>query len=249
VQRQVIHFFERMCQVANTVVVSFVPWVLLPAWRPTSFPAALPALHSRKTHLQRGGCDLEAEAQLIVQRASLRWLAQRHPSWTRQELATTLGKSLAWVKKWLKRLREAEPGDVMALHARSRARTTPPVSIASQTAVVQRILEIRESPPENLHRVPGPEAIVSYLHRDPALQKAGVRLPRSQTTVWKILRTFGCIAHEPRRKPRPLERKHPGEEVQLDLKDAITVPADPPSASSSMWWKSPTLSMRAPRSG
>jgi hypothetical protein len=192
---------------------------------------------------------METEAQLIVQRASLRWLAQRHPSWTRQELATTLGKSLAWVKKWLKRLREAEPGDVMALHARSRARTTPPVSIASQTAVVQRILEIRESPPENLHRVPGPEAIVSYLHRDPALPKAGVRLPRSQTTVWKILRTFGCIAHEPRRKPRPLERKQPGEEVQLDLKDATTVPADPRSASGSMWWKSPILSMRAPRSG
>jgi transposase len=190
---------------------------------------------------------METEAQLIVQRASLRWLAQRHPSWTQRELATTLGKSLAWVKKWLKRLREAEPGDVMALHA--RARKTPPASIASQTAVVQRILEIRESPPENLQRVPGPETIVSYLHRDPALQMAGVRLPRSQTTVWKILRTFGCIVHEPRRKPKPLERKHPGEEVQLDLKDATTVPADPRSASGSMWWKSPILSMRAPRSG
>ena len=54
-----------------------------------------------------------------------------------------------------------------------------------------------------------------------------MRLPRSQTTVWKILRRFGCIAHEPRRKPKPLDRKHPGEEVQLDLKDATTVPADP----------------------
>ena len=170
---------------------------------------------------------METEAQLIVQRASLRWLTQRHPSWTQPELATTLGKSLAWVKKWLKRLREAEPGDVMVLHARSRARKTPPASIASQTSVVQRILEMRDAPPENLHRVPGPEAIVSYLHRDAELQKADVRLPRSQTTVWKILRRFGCIAHEPRRKPKPLERKQPGEEVQLDLKDATTVPADP----------------------
>ncbi len=169
---------------------------------------------------------METEAQLIMQRASLRWLAQQHPSWTQQELAMTVGKSLAWVKKWLKRLREAKPTDVMVLHARSRARKTPPASIASQTAVVQRILEIRESPPENLHRVPGPEAILYYLHRDPALQKAGVRLPRSQTTVWKILRLFGCIVQEHRRKPKPLERKQPGEEVQLDLKDATTVPAD-----------------------
>ena len=43
---------------------------------------------------------METEAQLIVQRASLRGLAQQHPSWTQQDLATALGKSLAWVKKW-----------------------------------------------------------------------------------------------------------------------------------------------------
>jgi len=58
----------------------------------------------------------------------------------------------------------------MVLHARSRARKTPPASITSQTAVVQRILEMRESLPENLHRVPRPEAILYYLHRDPALR-------------------------------------------------------------------------------
>jgi hypothetical protein len=66
----------------------------------------------------------------------------------------------------------------MVLHARSRARKTPPASIASQTAVVQRIVEIGESPPENLHRVRGPEAILYSVHRDPELRKAGVRLPR-----------------------------------------------------------------------
>jgi hypothetical protein len=49
---------------------------------------------------------METEAQLIVQRASLRWLAQRYPTWTQPDLATALGKSLAWVKKWLKRLRD-----------------------------------------------------------------------------------------------------------------------------------------------
>jgi len=170
---------------------------------------------------------LETEAQLIVKRASLHWLAQQHPDWTRQELATALNKSLGWVKKWLKRLREAASDDVMALHARSRARKTPPASIASQTLVVQRILEMRENPPENLHRVPGPEAIIYYLHRDPELQKAGVRLPRSQTTVWKILRMFGCIAKAPHRTSKPLSPKQPGEEAQFDVKDATTVSADP----------------------
>ena len=113
----------------------------------------------------------------------------------------------------------------MTLHSRSRARHTPPASIASQPAVVQRILEIRLAPPENLQRVPGPEAILYYVHRDPALHQAGVRLPRSQTTIWKILRQAGCIAQGRRRKPKPLEPRQPGEEVQFDLKDASSVQA------------------------
>jgi hypothetical protein len=168
-----------------------------------------------------------SEADLIAKRAALRWFAERHPYWTHQELADALGMSRPWVSKWLQRLRQADPGDVMTLHSRSRARHTPPASIASQPAVVQRILEIRTDPPENLQRVPGPEAILYYLHRDPSLIHADVRLPRSQTTIWKILRQLGCIEEDRRRKPRPLEPRQPGEEVQFDLKDASSVPADP----------------------
>jgi hypothetical protein len=128
------------------------------------------------------------------------------------------------VSKWFQRLHQADPDASMALHSRSRARHTP-ASIVSQPAVVQRILEIRLAPPENLQRVPGPEAILQYVHRDPALQQAGVRLPRSQTTIWKILRQAGCIAQNRRRKPKPLEPRQPGEEVQFDLKDARSVQA------------------------
>jgi hypothetical protein len=122
------------------------------------------------------------EADLIVKRATLRWLVQRHPHWSHQALATALQMSRSWVSKWLQRIRQADPADVMALHSRTPARHTPPASIASQLAVVQRILQIRSAPPENLQRVPGPEAILYYLQRDPFLTQAGVRLPRSQTS-------------------------------------------------------------------
>jgi hypothetical protein len=118
------------------------------------------------------------EADLIVKRATLRWLAEHHPTWTHQDLAAGLQMSRSWVSKWRKLLRQADPQDVMALHARTPARHTPPTSIASQLALVQRILEIRTTPPEHLQRVPGPEAILSYLQRDSALQSAGVHLPR-----------------------------------------------------------------------
>ncbi len=100
------------------------------------------------------------EADLIAKRATLCWLAQRHPHWTHHDLAAVVGMSRSWVSKWLHRLRHADPHDAMALHSRSRARHTPPTSIASQPAVVQRILEIRTAPPEYLCRVPGPEAIL-----------------------------------------------------------------------------------------
>src|SRR5215472_455539 len=150
-----------------------------------------------------------SEAELIAKRAALCWLAQQHPECTHQDLADALSMSRSWVSKWLRRLRQADPGDVMTLHSRSRARHTPPPSIASQPVVVQRILEIRLSPPENLRRVPGPEAILYYVHRDPALQRAGVRLPRSQTTIWKILCQAGYIEKDRRRKPRPLELRQP----------------------------------------
>jgi primosomal protein N' len=119
-----------------------------------------------------------SEADLIAKRAALGWLAQRHPQWTRNALAAALSMSSSWVKKWLRRRREADPTDVMVMHSRSRARHTPPASIASQPAVVRRILEIRLTPPDHLQRVPGPEAILYYVHRDPALQSAGMRLPR-----------------------------------------------------------------------
>jgi hypothetical protein len=168
-----------------------------------------------------------SEAELIAKRATLRWLVHQHPEWTHQDLADALKMSRSWIRKWLRRLRRADPTDVMALHSRSRARHTPPSSIASQPAVVQRILQIRMEPPENLQRVPGPEAILYFVHRDPVLKAAGVRLPRSQTTIWKILRQAGCIQQGHRRKPKPLELRQPGEEVQFDLKDGSQVPADP----------------------
>jgi hypothetical protein len=127
-----------------------------------------------------------SEADLLAKRATLRWLAKPHPEWTHQDLADALDMSRSWVSKWLQRLRRANPDDVMALHSRSRARHTPQVSIASQPAIVQRILEIRLAPPENLQRVPGPEAILSYVHRDPALQQAGVLCWLLETSVHKI---------------------------------------------------------------
>ena len=161
----------------------------------------------------------------IADRATLQRLLQLHPEWTQQELANWIGHSKGWVKKWKKRLREAPPGDVRVLFGKPLGRTTPYQQ--TDPEVEERILAIRDAPPENLKRTPGPRAILYYLPRDPHLQQRTETLPRSTRTIWKILCRNDRIHQQKRRKHKPLERPLPLEEVQMDFKDVSSVPADP----------------------
>jgi hypothetical protein len=154
------------------------------------------------------------EAEWMAKRATLRWLLYTYPQWTQNEYAAFLHCSVGWVKKWKKRLKEAPPDDLSVLHARSRARRTP--FPAPDPAVVARIVQIRQAPPENLQRVPGSRTILYYLHRDPDLQAQGLRVPRSARTIWKILRKLGLILDPPAARHRPLPPREPLEEVQID---------------------------------
>jgi hypothetical protein len=51
------------------------------------------------------------EADLVADRAHLRNLLHEHPDGPRQEYADQIGRSLGWIKKWMKRLRGAAPDD------------------------------------------------------------------------------------------------------------------------------------------
>jgi hypothetical protein len=104
----------------------------------------------------RGVVALE-EADLVADRARLRKLLYEHPAWPRQEYADLIGRSPGWVKKWMKRLREAAPTDEAVLWSRSSARKHPPPRTSPEA--IECILEIRDDPPENLQRTPGPQAI------------------------------------------------------------------------------------------
>jgi hypothetical protein len=52
-------------------------------------------------------------------------------------------------------------------------------------------------------------------------------VPRSTKTIWKILRSNARILLDRRRRPTPLERREPLQEIQIDFKDDSTVPTDP----------------------
>jgi len=93
--------------------------------------------------------------------------------------------------------------------------------------VINKILEIRDHPPQLLGRTPGPLTILYYLHRDQTLKESGAKLPRSTRTVWKILTQYQRIQHSSQSIPEPEERPAPGVEWGLDFHDVSTVPADP----------------------
>jgi transposase InsO family protein len=162
------------------------------------------------------------EAVYYAVRANLRRLMGLHPQWTHPQYAQAVGMSVGWVKKWKTRLQEAEPEDEQVLHSRSRARLHPPERISQR--VVDRIIQMREEPPEGLRRTPGPKALLYYLPRDEQLE--GERLPRSSRTIYRILQQAGCIAHRLPHVQEPQERPAPMSQWQLDFKDASTVPPE-----------------------
>jgi hypothetical protein len=86
----------------------------------------------------------------------------------------------------------------------------------STRRLVDRVLEIRDDPPEGLGRTPGPKAILSSLKRDEALKEEGLRLPRSPRTIHRIFHENGRIASRLPRLTDPLERLEPMEHWQLD---------------------------------
>jgi len=154
------------------------------------------------------------EADWIAKRATLRWLLHTHAQWTQQDYAAFLHCSVGWVKKWKNRLLQAPADDLVVLHSRSRARRTP--FPAPHPAVVERIVQIRQAPPENLKRIPGSRTILYYLHRDPDLQARGLPVPRSARTIWKIMRKLGLILDPPDARHQRLPPREPLEEVQMD---------------------------------
>jgi hypothetical protein len=105
------------------------------------------------------------EVQWICDRTALRRLIRQHPLWTNPQYAQAVGRSLSWAKKWKVRLNQAPADDLQVLLSRSRAHHAP--SHHWDLRVIHRLGEMREEPPEQLQRIPGPKTLLYFLPRDP----------------------------------------------------------------------------------
>ena len=165
------------------------------------------------------------EAEWSADRANLRLAVREHPEWSAPQLAQQFGRSVSWVKKWRQRLRAAPLDDEAVLHGRPRARKHPTPGVSQ--LVIERILAIRDEPPANLQRVPGPKAIRYCLQQDPDLQAVGLSPPRSTATVWRVLRRHARIPQRRRPPHEPVDLPPPLTSWQLDFKDVSSVPSEP----------------------
>jgi hypothetical protein len=180
---------------------------------------------SRHTSLKTLSRRRPMEEQWQVDRARLRTLRQQHPNWSYPELAQYLSRSISWVKKWSKRLKMAAPEDQTVLKSQScRPKHLPP---SIEPSVVERILAIRDQPPEGLQRTPGPVAIKYYLHKMENTAPLGCYLPTSTSTIWCILDEHRRISRPTQSEREPLPQAEPFQVWQIDFKDVTTVALEP----------------------
>jgi len=155
------------------------------------------------------------EEQWIIDRSKLRKLMFTYPTWSNRQYAEAVGRCRKWVQKWKKRLKNTDSDDLSALQSHSRARKTPPQPYHPD--VINRILDLRDNPPDEVPRKLGPKPILYFLHQDEALKAH--RLPRSTSTIWAILDTHQRILRPVRSEHQPFEQPAPMDTWEIDFTD------------------------------
>jgi hypothetical protein len=104
---------------------------------------------------------------------------------------------------------------IPACCVRARGHTIRPTSAGTRASkpVSWRCVSLPRST-WDVRQARGPCSIICRVIR--SRPTAGVRLPRSSRTIWKLLRKNGCIVPKLQRKRRPTEPRKPLEEIQMD---------------------------------
>ena len=158
----------------------------------------------------------------LTNRQRLRDCLRENKHHSYRELAQATGGSLSWVKKWVPRLRPDLTNDALLHRQASPRHYTQP---SRSPEVIEKILDIRDHPPANLQRVPGPQAILYFLRQAQPFTTPPVRLPKSTRTVWQVLTQYQRIRRPLKTDREPLPPAAPLQHWQFDFKDATTAQA------------------------
>ena len=165
------------------------------------------------------------EETWIAERGKLRALLNNQAKLSNSQLADQCGHSGTWVKKWKKRLKNSAADDLNALRSQSRKRHELPRPLDKR--IETAILEIRDQPPADLNRVPGAPTILYYLNQREDLRADGLAIPKSTSTIWKVLKRNQRTGWHQAIHHQPLEPTAPMDTWEIDFTDVPTVIPDP----------------------
>jgi len=164
------------------------------------------------------------EAYWVHKRVALWHLLQETPRQSDAQLARELDMSRSWVQKWRPRIIESDIHNLDDFASRSRRRITSPKKVTE--ALEAKIIHYRETLTKQYHRRVGAKNILYHLQQDVDLKQLGVYIPRSVSTVHRVL----VEAHRvPRPKPRvhvPADRPDQMQVWEIDFTDVSTASSE-----------------------
>lgn len=158
---------------------------------------------------------MDSGSQQVFMRMQLHNLTREQPEWKTGKLAQTLGTSERWVRKWLARFRTTpEPSIKMYL---SRSSAPRRIHRKTSVSVKKKITDLRRELSETFHRKAGAKLILWAIKRHDDLFADDEFVPKSPTTITKILREEGYILRPKKRFRLPIHRPPPMEEWEIDF--------------------------------
>jgi hypothetical protein len=155
------------------------------------------------------------ETEWVLERIKLYQLMRSQPQMSLREYARQLGHDLKWVRIWKQRMQEAETITLDIFRSRSRAPKTVHTRIGPEAK--RLVSDLRQQLSEQFHRNAGGKTIVYGLQEYAKSQPIPFRLPKSPTTITKILHEMGWIQSVPRMPREPVELPAPMEEWEIDF--------------------------------
>lgn len=158
---------------------------------------------------------MKSETEWTLERIKLYELMQQHPDWSYRAYARELGHDPSWVQKWYRRIKTAKPLNIDTFKSQSRAPKNPPHKISTEAK--QLVVELTKELSEKYHRKAGAKTIQYGLEQRQKSQPLPFKVPKSASSINKILRETGHIQPPKPRLREPVNLPAPMEEWEMDF--------------------------------
>lgn len=158
---------------------------------------------------------MENEVKWFCERYKLYELMKSHPNNSYHWYARELGKTPKWARKWVNRFRESDEVNFQTFQSHSRAPKRKKQSISEEAKDI--VVQLREELSEKWNRKAGSETIKYEIQRLEKQNMLAIAMPKSQSTITRILRERGFILPKQNRFRYPLCLPNPMEEWEIDF--------------------------------